>query len=125
MSETWLDEDGRHVQLDAYLETWAGWNDLLGQLTTETGMDRGEAVAMIWASNARGAADSLHKLYGAFNNMADYHHRMAKAYHNMEKAWRESHATNKRHSELAERGLEIMEQHVKEADGDESWKDKG
>ena len=109
--KSWLDENGRHISLDGYLDIWQGWNDLLSQIVEETGMTREETVAMIWATNGRGAVEAL-------RDMSKYFRELTESYKDMAEAHRETHAANERLRKLAEKQMEDM-------DGDAPWKDPG
>lgn len=121
--KSWQDDNGRHRQLDAHLEFYEMWEDLVGQIVGETGITRDDAVALIWSMNAVGAWDVLEglnttfgKMLESFNVMARHFEGMADSYKGMEERWKENHASTKRLRELAEKQMEDI-------DDDAPWKD--
>ena len=123
--KSWLDENGRHVRLDHYLEIWEGWNDLISQLVEETGVSRDEAVALINLPSIRGLAESMENMYGGFEQMAQFFNKLAAAYSDMSDAYREQDAASERRNAIAERMMDLAEREIKESDGDAPWKDPG
>ena len=120
--KSWLDENGRHVRLDDYLKTWEGWNDLLDQLTQETGMDRGEAIAMIYASNISGVWNSIVRMADYFQKMTEYQHEASDVQRAATEAYSERRKQDDHRQEVADRLLEIAERQVEDSDGDAPWK---